>query len=178
MDNNETEKVTVSNYQKLAMKTCIPSCANMTYCTYGLISEMHELLGKYYGLKAKSTRGDFDVNNIPESKRDAVKGELGDVCWFIALYCDLNNDSFEAIEKNEESSFPWNGVAAAKFLDIFGLDDCIKEIDRSMIENYMFVVKYIAYACNIKFDDILEYNIKKLASREKRSLIKGDGDFR
>lgn len=43
------------------------------YLLYGLVGEVGELFSKL----AKQARGDYELD------RDAIKKELGDVCWFI-----------------------------------------------------------------------------------------------
>ena len=40
------ERVTVSNYQKLAMRTCLPQCRCWEYAISELASEWHEALAK------------------------------------------------------------------------------------------------------------------------------------
>lgn len=41
------EEVTIKNYQRLAMKTCLPSAKNWNYCYCLIASEIGEAFGKW-----------------------------------------------------------------------------------------------------------------------------------
>jgi len=80
----------------------------------------------------------------------------------------LGGESGEVLEKIKKLQRDKGGVIDKKFImDISG------EIGD--------VLYYLARLCkefNISFDDIVQYNIKKLESRLERGKIQGDGDNR
>ena len=82
--------VKISTYQKLAMRTCMPSCRNVDYDFLGLCSEIHELKAKIAGYYAKEIRGDSNL----EEKIKGIAEEVGDCFWFVALGCEIYSLSF------------------------------------------------------------------------------------
>ena len=42
----------------------------------------------------------------------------------------------------------------------------------------LWMVSEIAHQHNVSLQDVADYNIRKLADRSRRGVIKGDGDFR
>ena len=56
------ERVTVSNYQRLAMRTCLPQCKCWEYAIPELASEWHEALAKIEGTRAKLVRLDGNAH--------------------------------------------------------------------------------------------------------------------
>ena len=85
----------LNEYQKKAMATCMSSCNNFAYMSYGLVGEVGELMGKI----AKHIRKEnVTINNndlrlnkdalggvkLNESEAMALISEIGDCLWFIA----------------------------------------------------------------------------------------------
>ena len=71
------EEVTVKNYQKLAMRTCLPSAKNWEYCYCLIASEIGEAFGKW-GKKFRD--GSFDAawcndsfHHYPDPERAAFQ---------------------------------------------------------------------------------------------------------
>ena len=65
--------MTLNEYQKKAMRTCMDESKNLNYMALGLASEAGEVAGK---VKKLIRDGEFD-------KRAMIK-ELGDVLWYVA----------------------------------------------------------------------------------------------
>ena len=65
--------MTLNEYQKRAMQTCMEKSKNLNYMVLGLASEAGEVAGK---AKKLIRDGEFD-------RRAALK-ELGDVLWYVA----------------------------------------------------------------------------------------------
>lgn len=80
--------LTLNEYQRRAMTTCMDSCENHSYMFYGLMGEVGELFGKI----AKHIRkGKIEFRNnsfvniaLTEDEIHDLKAELGDCQWFIA----------------------------------------------------------------------------------------------
>jgi len=79
------------DYQTQAGKTAIYSDADtITYCLFGLCSEVGELAGKY-----KKLLRDSNGHVTPEFRAD-MAAELGDVQWYVA---NLATDLGYALER-------------------------------------------------------------------------------
>lgn len=86
------EFMTLNEYQKLAMTTCMESCKNDTYMLFGLTAEVGEVADKI----AKWKRNEIiridgsklvfvqDDPEVVETCRKELLAELGDCLWFIA----------------------------------------------------------------------------------------------
>lgn len=150
------EIVTIANYQKLAMRTCLPSCKNKEYAYYGYRSEFNELQSKLYGYKAKKVRGDSE-EKLAEVEKSIID-EIGDCFWFVALKCTLAKLNFEKIYKSKTAS-----LSEAIDLDLKYRIEGLKSICNTHI---------------IKPLDCMKRNIAKLSSRAERGVITGNGDKR
>lgn len=147
----KNKKITIKNYQKHAMRTCLPSAFNKRYAYYGFLSEMHELCAKKYGLKAKEIRGDSE-EKLAEIK-EQIKDEIGDCFWFIALACELfEHKLVEFFDNKIQASNEWTN----------GFDEIIR----------------ICKDLKITPLECMQRNIDKLASRQQRGVLKGNGDSR
>ena len=149
------EIVTIANYQKLAMRTCLPSCKNNDYAQYGHLSEFYELQSKYYGYKAKKIRGDSE-EKLAEIEKSIID-EIGDCFWFIALKCALFKRSFEKIYKSKVTDLDEHERQLKSEID------CMKGHCKHW--------RTLPLACMRK-------NIAKLSSRKARGVLKGNGDSR
>ena len=150
------ERVSIKNYQKLAMRTCMKSCRNKDYAYWGHKSEYAELESKLYGFKAKKIRGDSE-EKLAELKHQIVE-ELGDCFWFVALKCTLAKKPFEKLYKCKETDA--NGAVE---IDLKQYIECLKSWCR--------IQKITPLKC-------MQMNINKLASRKERGKITGNGDER
>lgn len=156
------ESITIANYQKLAMRTCLPSCKNKAYALYGFKAEVGEVFGKV----AKKIRGDEITN------KDFVE-ELGDCFWFCALACELEKLKFEKVFKYAKEK------SLKELHENFNFEFDAEDNEISLIvEGYIQTVKAFCKKLNIKPSDCIRANIRKLASRYNRNAIKGNGDNR
>lgn len=112
------KELTLNEYQRMAMTTCLPSCKNDMYMLLGLVEEVGELCGKVSKAIRKeqmsvdendlSFRGPtFDEDNANKSQ---IKSELGDILWFVAGLSrrfnwsleSIGNDNLKKLEKRKE----------------------------------------------------------------------------
>lgn len=159
------EEVTVKNYQELAMRTCLPSAKNWEYCYCLIASEIGEAFGKW-GKKFRD--GEFD--------KDKLADELGDVFWGIALACELGGYEFENLWK-------YNYNRKCFYVDAyFPIPYQFNELNWTIFDGV--ASKFLAWArifaeqCGIDPLECLKRNIAKLADRQERGVIKGNGDER
>ena len=170
------ERVTVSNYQRLAMGTCLPQCKCWEYAIPELLSEWHEALAKIEGGRAKLVRLDGKSNGkdwFSKRKQD-IKEELGDIFWSLALICELQNQSFEKIFK----ATPMSNSGGFSVSFAFDKDDYFNYVSDKSVSKHIEHLKRLCYCMRIKASDCLEANIRKLAKRQAEGKIQGDGDER
>lgn len=87
----ENKELTLNEYQKLAMITCMPSCFNYAYMMDNLMAEVGEFAGKVAKAKRKKLiRFDHEGNivfcqGVTAEQRDEMLAELkkeaGDILW-------------------------------------------------------------------------------------------------
>lgn len=170
----------LKTYQKRAMETCLPTSKNIKYLIAGTASETFELLAKIYGGYAKEIRGD---GKTPEETATQIKGELGDVAWFLALACELLGKNFEsriraALERQPNP--PFSSISKKVPLDVREFFDSITA-DNSIAYPFDDQAGLLVEVCKIyglEIEDVLESNLDKLAKRRAENKICGDGDNR
>lgn len=165
----------LGEYQLAARKTAIyPEQYRIAYPGFGLIGEGWELTEK---LNLR-----FTVDSI-ETLKDGIIKEAGDICWYCANLCldlGINLDELYIFKKKcDIQDFNFSDLAEViKKI----LRDGSNEAKISIIKNYIAEVISNIAALAIVFDTTLEYiletNIKKLASRQERDKLHGEGDNR
>lgn len=173
------ERVTVSNYQKLAMATCLPQCKCWEYAIPELVSEWHEALAKIEGTRAKIVR--MDENSMSskshqewlDSKRNEIKEELGDIFWSLALVCELKKESFSDTFRNTNPTRVDGFRLPFWFFPERDGNELFVDVSTQIC-----ALKRICRCLMIKASDCLEANIRKLAKRQAEGKIQGDGDER
>lgn len=169
------ERVTVSNYQKLAMRTCLPECKSMKYASPELWSEWHEAFAKIEGMRAKEVRldGKSNIKEWKAQKLREIRDELGDVFWTVALVCELKKESFASIFKKTKPL----EEDGAHIIFIFQECGIGFELDFE-ISRQIATLKKLCYSLGIKPTDCMRANIAKLAKRQAQGKLRGDGDKR
>lgn len=161
------KEVTVNNYQELAMQTCLPSAKNWEYCYCLIASEIGEAFGKW-GKKFRD--GEFDKKKLTD--------ELGDVFWGVALACELGGYNFDFLWDESVGHKPCSDFVRVKIFlpDTFNSNKLGLDVFAAF-EIFIFT-KTFAEECGIDPIDCLRRNIAKLADRQARGVIKGNGDER
>ncbi len=86
----------LNEYQKKAIITAIyPEKYKIIYAALGLGNESGEVLGKV----KKWMRGDDGEGDMSEKRRELLKGELGDVLWYLSVLANDLNLSMEEVAK-------------------------------------------------------------------------------
>lgn len=85
-----------ATYQRESRKTwkLVPTEGPLVYPTLGLVNEAGELAGKIK--KIFRDRGGV----VSEADREALKGELGDVLWYLAQICTELDLSLEEVAQH------------------------------------------------------------------------------
>ena len=79
--------MTINEYQKLAMRTANPECKNLSNAGLGIAGESGEVADV---IKKHLHHGH------PLDKQRLAK-EIGDVCWYVALCCELIETDLETV---------------------------------------------------------------------------------
>ena len=87
--------MTLNDYQKKAMSTCMPSCENFSYMMLNLVGEVGEFSSKV----AKAIRKGYisieydeliPTNKIAnEALLEELKAEAGDILWQLSGLCEI-----------------------------------------------------------------------------------------
>ena len=121
------KELTLNEYQKKAMRTCLPTSENFSYMFLNLVGEVGEFASKIakHIRKEKAVINDnrFIIKrfNVTKEEQEELKKELGDVLWQLSGLCSVMG---------------WS------------------------------------------LNDIAQQNLDKLASRQQRNVIEGNGDNR
>lgn len=98
--------MTLTEYQRQAMTTCMTSCNNFSYMFLNLVGEVGELASKVAKAIRKRDIGftrDGDLMRRPFRMTDdlehAMKLEAGDVLWQLAGLCSVMGWDLEQIAK-------------------------------------------------------------------------------
>lgn len=90
----ENKELTLNEYQKAAMTTCMPSCENFSYMTLNLMGELGEFTSKIGKLirkgKAHIENSKLVVHeDVTEEEIKAIRAELGDCFWQLNGICSV-----------------------------------------------------------------------------------------
>ena len=90
----------LNEYQKKALETALyPEKHKIIYAALGLGNEAGEVMGKI----KKWLRGDDGEGEMSAERKEALKGELGDVLWYLAVLAkDLDLELNEVAQANVE----------------------------------------------------------------------------
>ena len=105
----ENKELTLNEYQKAAMTTCMPSCENFSYMTLNLMGELGEFTSKIGKLIRK---GKAHIENsklvfhddVTDEEMKAIRAEGGDIAWqlfglFSVFGWDANSICQENLDK-------------------------------------------------------------------------------
>ncbi len=94
----------LNEYQKQALKTALfPKKYKVIYAAMGLGNEAGEVMGKV----KKWLRGDDGEGEMSAERKQALKEELGDVLWYLAVLAndlDLDLDDIAKVNINKLQS--------------------------------------------------------------------------
>lgn len=196
------KKVNLKEYQEKARSTAIYHVGedygvdiSMIYPALGLVGECGEVAEKIKKLYRD------DNGKLTEKRKEAIKKELGDCCWYLSNVCsDTNCDLQVCYEMKRPSQIQnvrlmalpqlvlrMNKYASfvAESLEIWYYDhNCdpvasVKFISIHLhITEILVCINELACRCDCTLKDIYVLNIEKLLSRKERGVIKGEGDDR
>lgn len=155
------------------------NCKNYEYLAAGLISEVGEVAGK---LK-KYIRRDPAVSSWIKM-RAAVKYEIGDVLWYVAMldmYCVFINSANVATPMLG-NKLVYRGENQLR--EIVQLNQVVSditagtcgEVTKSMIWTLVVGCERVANSFGLTLSDCASAVVDKLSQRKENGTLKGDGD--
>lgn len=186
----------LTDYQPRALATAKPTARSLEYLLPMIYSEVGEVIGKV----AKAARDERDE----EWLREALTLELGDVCWGVAvalhqlgasdestftggvyLHYRPCVDYFRTVQRSPDASRQFLSFFVDQSFDVlmpyWDPDTAGEhlEILRRDLQVLWTSLRFASYSLTgHSFAYVLERNVEKLASRQARGVIGGDGDHR
>jgi len=174
-----------SDYVLAARETADPEAFELEYLIPGIIGEVGELFGQ----RAKAHwhgKPDFELAK-------ELRNELGDVAWMTAILLDrygvreIPDEQYEKLDRPYASAIPVSSLLLARieslhaaYLASLGLPDLgARLIPSSAVELWALIEKRAEQITDgYPFEDVLAANLRKLADRKARGVLKGSGDHR
>jgi len=171
---------TLANYQARAAATAQKAAYDHNYLIPMIVGETGELFGQ----RAKSVWHGW----TPAKLQEELVSEFGDVCWGTAILLQMEGVSSpkerlfgqpRSIWPEEEMS-PWHILLTrAQSLHLFHCLSRTKIYIAGEAEQlWLALEKYCHEITGVPFQDVLDYNVKKLADRAERGVLQGSGDHR
>ena len=101
------DELTLNEYQKQAMTTCMPSSENFSYMFLNLVGEVGEFASKvakhirkgHYSIMDSNIANGSNIDDLtePEVALDELKKEAGDVLWQLSGLCTVMGWSLESV---------------------------------------------------------------------------------
>lgn len=97
--------MTLNEYQKRAMETCMPSCENFSYLFLNLVGEVGEFASKVAKLIRKGKMsvnfGQLTIKDLSKEEtyenEEALMKEAGDILWQLSGLCENMGWSLEYV---------------------------------------------------------------------------------
>ncbi len=189
-------------YQEKARSTAVYHASeeydvdiSMIYPGLGLVGECGEVAEKIKKLYRD------DNGKLTDKRKEAIKKELGDCCWYLSNLCSDTNTDLQVCHEMKSSSqtqrvrgmeFPQLILHMNRCASIIAeaLESWYYKYECRLVERGRFIViahnvtkvlvciEELAFRCDCTLEDIYTINIEKLLSRKARGKIKGDGDDR
>lgn len=168
----------LDEYQEIALNRMNPIISkpnkeSMRYCCMGLLEETGEIVSE---LRKPLYKGNFHEKNLD---KENLKGEIGDLIWYMALACrnndiDINsldvkdyskgNDDRKEIIKNGINLGRQSGIIVKRYLKCFEGKIEKEKLEKSLKKQYKKLVK-LTNELNISMDEVLQTNIEKVTKR-------------
>lgn len=150
-DEHKKDSLSMEEYQTRAMGTCMPSSNNFAYMFYNLLGEVGELTEK-----------------VNEYMRDQSLEDMANKLCGYGLMA-------KAIRKEPDS---WASLHV-----VYDFDKHLEEFKGSVLlqkelGDIQWQLSGVCTILSLALEDIARQNLEKLASRQERNKIDGDGDNR
>ena len=174
----------VDTYTRAARSTALPTAYSFEYLAPGLVSEVGEL----YGVEAKTHRDGLTTAD----NHAKMVGEWGDVAWVTALLryhtgtllaergTPVHTDPTPEDLGVDLDSYPLPTLMRIALIvdGLAGREERLKDIYWLAMETWYLLERFSGVMTGRSFDQVLQHNLDKLASRKSRGVIGGSGDNR
>lgn len=136
-----------------------------------IVIGIEEEFGGLAGKIKRWYRGDYE--NDKKKFNDDLQAEIGDCLYYVAMAIDRFDGNIDFVL--DDSNVKPDDI----FASWFSLNVCknLYILDKKYVELFTTLICF-ANSQSFKIKDIIKYNIKKLEDRQKRGVIKGNGDNR
>ena len=185
-------------YQKFVNKTAFfPKSSqgrNLSYLVMGIVEEVGEI---YEFIVKKENLENLNETELYSFKVEYILEQIikesGDLLWYITAICKEMNFSLERLMQYPKVKKNKHISNSSLLIYLGNLSGAVKKIIRDdnekitdkksdlIINNLCYILMFILQLCdenNIKFKVVLEMNVKKIKSRQKRGTLKGSGNDR
>lgn len=161
----------LNDYQLAATKTAVYPQPAGTYLSIALVGECGELCNEY----KKELR-----NN--ENRRDQIISEIGDVLWYLSAICTETNQDLEKVFIKAYEETKWFTREPNEVLNSL-VHSAIRLWDNTIANGFSFNTYYYIYPSlrvllylmdiyNTDIDEVISYNLNKLAQRAAKDELK------
>lgn len=170
---------TLANYQARAAATAQPAAYAYEYLVPMIVGEVGELFGQ----RAKAVWHGWDVDRLTTE----LVSEFGDVCWGTAILLEMEgvrSISGDVLLPGRSlwgaELDPWQTLLqkATNLHMLYVGGDSRKHLQGQAQQMWMTLEKTCGRITGRTFDQVLDANIAKLASRAARGTLVGSGDHR
>lgn len=179
----------IKEYSEAALKTAIydkTGYMGIVYPTLGFIGELCETYTKLQSIT-------FRESPIDQETVLDLRKEIGDVCWYINAFATAIGSSLEEINKeyNQLSLFDSPQVEPIMLMGLVAelvkkgwrdeqgnISDVRKEKIKQVLINAWYLLNTLTENVATNMETVLQMNVDKLTSRQKRNQLTGDGDNR
>ena len=175
--------LTLAGYQQRAAATAEPRAYDLEYLVPGIIGEVGELFGQ----RAKAHWHGW----MPGKLGEQIVKEYGDICWMTALLLhtrgiDYLDPAYPAaggvrwgrMNPNHALLSASQNVHLQWLMEEEGISDSEKWMDESVSRLWRVLRAHCQDITGLPFQDVLQANLEKLASRAARGVLRGSGDDR
>lgn len=170
---------TLANYQARAAATAQPEAYHLDYLVPMIVGEVGEL----HGQKAKAKWHGW----TPARLQEELVSEFGDVCWGTAILLSMKGITHVTENLLGQPRTVWGDELAPEHillqrvtsLHLFYIQRSTHAyIPGEASQLWLALERYCHTITGLPFQDVLDYNVKKLASRAERGVLQGAGDHR
>lgn len=170
---------TLANYQARAKSTAQPEAYNHDYLIPMIVGETGELFGQ----RAKSVWHGWDAARLETE----LVSEYGDICWGTAILLDMEGVNGSTTRLLGQPHTIWGDeldphhllLQRSTSLHMFYIQQYTKRyIPGEATQLWLTLEKHCEAITGVPFDEVLEYNLAKLAGRAARGVLRGAGDHR
>lgn len=172
-------------YVEAARETADPEAYHLEYLVPGIVGEIGELFGQ---------RAKAHWHGWPDEQlRTELTSELGDIAWMTAILLDrfgvteIPREEYDKMDRPYANAIPVSSLLLARATSLHGahmssldLEELAERLIPATATSLWVLIETRSAQITegADFPEVLDYNLKKLADRAARKVLKGSGDHR